>query len=50
MIEEQMEIKKLLREVLDMFVLQATSKKLHLYVKIAPNVPHSVVSDERRLK
>jgi signal transduction histidine kinase len=50
MIEEQMDIKKMMNEVLDMFVLQATSKSIELRIKMATGVPFAVVSDERRLK
>tara|TARA_B110000285_G_scaffold17663_1_gene17210 strand:+ start:546 stop:749 length:204 start_codon:yes stop_codon:yes gene_type:complete len=37
-------------DVKDMFVLQATAKGLNLQIDIAPSVPYSVRSDERRLK
>jgi signal transduction histidine kinase len=50
MIEEQMEINKMMKEVLEMFILQATSKGIELTVKLAPGVPFAVISDERRLK
>lgn len=50
MIEEQMRPKKMMMEVYDMFTLQATSKGLELSINFADNVPHIVVSDERRLK
>jgi signal transduction histidine kinase len=33
-----------------MFVLQAMAKGLDLQIVIAPSVPYSVLSDERRLK
>ena len=45
-----MEPKKMMRDVYDMFILQSSSKGLELTFKLAPNVPHIVVSDERRLK
>jgi len=45
-----MEPKKMMREVLDMFILQSSSKGLDLTMKCAPGVPYAVVSDERRLK
>ena len=45
-----MEPKKMMRDVYDMFILQSSSKGLELTIKLAPNVPHIVVSDERRLK
>ena len=40
----------MMRDVYDMFILQSSSKGLELTIKLAPNVPHIVVSDERRLK
>ena len=49
-IEETMHLKKLLKEVLDMFILQTTAKGIKLQMKMAVGVPTTVVSDERRLK
>ena len=39
-----------MKEVQDMFVLQAMAKGLELKIDIAAGVPYSVTSDERRLK
>jgi hypothetical protein len=50
MIEEQIILKKMMQEVRDMFILQATAKGLQLTMKLASGVPYAVVSDERRLK
>lgn len=49
-IEEKVRIKKMMREVQDMFVLQAMAKGLELKISIAQGVPYSVTSDQRRLK
>jgi len=40
----------MMKEIMDMFILQAIAKGLELKVSLAPGVPSSVTSDERRLK
>ena len=40
----------MMRDVYDMFILQSSTKGLELTYNLAAGVPHSVISDERRLK
>lgn len=49
-IEEKLKLKKMMTEILDMFILQAMAKNIDLRINIAPGVPQTFVSDQRRLK